>query len=103
MVLDHAVRGRRISAAAALTAGLRRAPGLAGVYLVGLLLVVLVVAVGVLPIILIATSGTQVSVPGGLAAMLFAWGAAVYACCSLHVSLISPGLSVGRRAEARRC
>jgi hypothetical protein len=92
VVLDHAVRGRRIGAAAALFAGLRRAPGLAGVYLAALVLVVVIVAVGVLPFYLSAIIGSTdgSSLLFGLLLGLFALCAYGYACY-VQVSLVTAG------------
>ncbi len=91
VVLDHAVRGHRIGTAAALSAGLRRAPGLLGVYLAHLLVVVLIVAVGLIPIFLIATLGVRENaVLLAVAGLLPAWGACAYAGY-VHVGLITAG------------
>ncbi|MGI5130410.1 hypothetical protein ACQEVB_26650 [Pseudonocardia sp. CA-107938] len=92
VVLDHAVRGQRLSGRAALAAGLRRALGLLGVYLAVLLVVVLIVAIGTSPFLLLVAFG-----PNGGAGAFFGFALALVSMAvygyavRVLVSLITAG------------
>jgi hypothetical protein len=92
VVLDHAVRGRRIGAAAALAAGLRRAPGLIVVYLLNLVIVAAVAAVGLIPVLVLEWIGTSsfYRLVGGPVLVLSICAMALYAWV-VHISLIVAG------------
>ena len=90
--LDHAVRGERLSVAAALSVGVRRAPGLGGVFLMVVAVVLLVSVAGMLPMLLASLiGGTDRSfwffAPVLMLCMFCALGVATY----LHVALITAG------------
>jgi hypothetical protein len=92
VVLDHAVRGRRIGAAAALAAGLRRAPGLVVVYLLNLVIVAVVAAVGLIPVLVLEWIGTSsfYRLVGGPVLVLSICAMGIYAWV-VHISLIVAG------------
>jgi hypothetical protein len=92
VVLDHAVRGERIGGGAALSAGLRRTPGLIGVYLLNLVVVAAVAAVGLIPVAVLEWIGTSsfYRLVGGPVLALSIAAMAIYAWV-VHVSLIVAG------------
>jgi hypothetical protein len=92
VVLDHAVRGQRIGAAAALAAGLRRAPGLIVVYLLNLGIVAAVAAVGLIPVLVLEWIGTSsfYRLVGGPVLVLCICAMGIYAWV-VHISLIVAG------------
>jgi hypothetical protein len=90
--LDHAVRGERIGVAAALSVGVRRAPGLAWLCLMVLVVVLLIGAAGMLPMFLSSLVGSAdrsfwFFVPVLMLSMFCAIGVVTY----LHVALITAG------------
>lgn len=92
VVLDHAVRGERIGAAAALAAGLRRTPGLIAVYLLNLVVVAAVAAVGLIPVAVLEWIGTSQfwRLVGGPVLALSIAAMGIYAWV-VHISLIVAG------------
>lgn len=93
VVLDHAVRGPRIGSAAALALGLRRAPGLAGVFLMDLGICSLIIMVGVVPFALLPIIGPTDGASGVLFVILLAVVALATFGFSIHfqVALVTAG------------
>jgi hypothetical protein len=92
VVLDRAVRGERIRAGEALPAGLRRAPGLVVVYLLNLVVVGVVAAVGLIPVAVLDWIGTSsfYRLVGGPVLVLSICAMGIYAWV-VHISLIVAG------------